>query len=163
MKKLDFFTISTDERLEYINSLLGKYEKDNLKNVSEEIKIDYNLLCREMSKDDLVYIKRDRKYYKILKDDTALTSPISNYNKELQFLRDNFDTLKGLLTYNLKPFTLDKRVYSSTEKTINKNIKVNQDIYDDFISICSQQFSYLKIQDIISQCLLNFINENKDL
>jgi len=153
----EFLEMDHDVRVKKINTMLQEYEEYSLKKVSEVVGINYSTFCKEMARGDYVYIKRDNKYYKFIKDTNASFSHITNYTLELNFIRDNLAKLETLMSYTNASFALDKRVYMS-DSLVNKNIKISENIYNEFIDICQTHYPYLKIQDIVSQCLLNFIN-----
>ncbi|WP_234124869.1 hypothetical protein [Clostridium hydrogenum] len=162
MNTKDFFELDTAKRVIIINKLLEKYTDNSLKNVSSELNISYSTFCKEMSKDDYVYIKRDNKYYKFIKDNSFTIQQEKNLSEQLLYIKNNFDKFKKLIeAIDNNYLVLDKRIYSQSDKILNKNIKINSLIYDEFTSVCSNKYPFLKLQDIISQCLLDFLNKNK--
>lgn len=162
MNANQFYEMDTSKRVTIINKMLEKYESDALARVAEELGIRYGAFCKEMLKDDYVYIKRENKYYKFIREIEHHNKLKNDYLEELDFIRNNLQDLKSLVDRKKDiSFVLDKKVYSSN-KVVNKTIKISEDIYEEFLSICEAKFNYLKIQDIISQCLLEFINKYKD-
>ncbi|GAY78711.1 hypothetical protein NBRC111894_4265 [Sporolactobacillus inulinus] len=51
---------------------------------------------------------------------------------------------------------MDKSVYDPDVKLVTKSIKVNNEIYSRFITLCENEFPHLKLKDLISQALLDF-------
>lgn len=160
MNTKEFLEMDYHIRAKKVNDMLQKYEGDSLKKVSEALCINYSTLCKEMAKGDYVYIKRDNKYYRFIRNSEEGSHTTTDYTIELNFIRNNLAKLETIITSTNTPFELDKRVYIS-DVLVNKNIKISEDIYNEFVVICQTCFPYLKIQDIISQCLLIFINNYK--
>jgi hypothetical protein len=82
-----------------------------------------------------------------------------DYKEELLFLKKHLDVLKKLTSnYEKSSFlALDKQIYAPNARFVNKNIKVNQQVYEQFTKLCDSKFRHLKIQDLIAQALLDFI------
>lgn len=149
------------KRVMEINRML---EQHSFKEVVEEIDIPTSTFSAEMARGDYVFIKRENRYFKFLRDGSVsdklpAQDMVEDYSEALNFLKDKLHELKRLLaTDSPYPIVLDKRIYS-TQKFSNKNIKVNDNIYKEFTAICEHDFPYLKIQDLFSQSLVDFINK----
>lgn len=164
MNKDRFFTMNVDKRAEEINKMLVN---SDLKGVAEALSLPYSSFTKEMQKGDYVFIARENQYFKFIRDKESLgtvkSTDISTagFQEELSFLRENFEILKRLVdTANESPtLVLDKEVYNSKSKYVNKNLKLNESIYERFSNMCENQFPHLKVQDLIAQSLLSFINE----
>ncbi|MEK4264170.1 hypothetical protein [Paenibacillus sp. FSL L8-0499] len=104
MNKEVFLTMSPDKRVEEINKMLQSLP---LKEVAVRTGIAYSTFLKEMTAGDYVYIQRDNRYYKFLRDeDASLKSKeesIGVYHEELLFLRENIDVLKQLVNCNANP------------------------------------------------------------
>jgi DNA-binding transcriptional regulator YhcF (GntR family) len=125
MNTKEFLETSPDKRVITINAMLNKYENDSLRKVAEELKINYSTFCKEMAKGDYVYIKRDNKYYKFIRDTNNSLSD-KNISNELEYLISNFNKLQKLIDSTENNYLiLDKKVYSQPEQIVNKNIKIN--------------------------------------
>ena len=83
----------------------------------------------------------------------------NDYREELLFLKTNLDILKKLTSSCEEGqfLVLDKQIYDPNARFVNKNIKVNQQVYEQFTKLCDSKFRHLKIQDLIAQALLDFI------
>lgn len=153
-----------DIRAEKINALL---ENSDLRGVSQMLDIPYSTFTKEMQKGDYVYIARENKYFKFIRNKNDYVSSKSyikgteDYTEELAFLKENLEMLKKLVANSEenKMLILDKAIYDTKAKFVNKNLKVNEAIYEKFSKLCESQFPHLKIQDIIAQSLLDFINK----
>lgn len=162
MDKEVFFSMEKNKRAEAVNKLLvGRNQSE----VAEIIGISPSSLSREMMKEDYTYIGRENKYFKFIrhhKDAIGLRSQNnSTESLEMTFLRENLEKLKQLLAdceENLV-LSLDKEIYSHDAVFVNKNIRINQAVYERFISHCSDRFPHLKIQDLVAQSLLEFVNK----
>lgn len=163
MNKEEFLTMDPETRVKKINKML---ETTPLNEIAKELDIPYSSFLSEMTKGDYVYIKRDKKYFKFIRDEnTQLGSRAetftADYSEELSFLKNHLGTLKRMVSSqeNVQPLILDKRIYDAKTKFVNKNIKVNVSIYQEFTALCENKFRHLKIQDLIAQALLDFINK----
>ncbi len=81
-------------------------------------------------------------------------------NDVMQYFEQHFDTLKSLVqqveessysnTMIIDRVILKNRVYKS------KGLKVQEDVYTRFVELYKQQYQQYKLQDIISQAILEF-------
>ncbi|MBA2879332.1 hypothetical protein HNR63_002404 [Anoxybacillus kamchatkensis] len=160
MNKDEFLSMNPDLRVKRINKML---ETMQLPDIAKLLDMPSSTFSAEMQKGDYVYIKREKKYFKFLRDENSSKDELntSDYNEELLFIKRNFDILKNIVSNqemsNL--LILDKKIYDSKAKYVNKNIKVNDSIYQEFTSTCERQFPHLKIQDLIAQAFVDFISK----
>ncbi|MBA1160326.1 hypothetical protein H0A35_04760 [Bacillus licheniformis] len=162
MNKDKFYTISSKERVKIVNELLKKDDAD-LQKVADIIGINYSTFTKLMQEDDYVFIKRDNQYFKFVRDENQIIEhPNDDHTiPELNFIRENFMNIKNLIDRhkNNDDFILDKRIFRSSSKIATKNFRMADDLYKQFVNTCEEQFPHLKIQDIIAQLLLNFIDQ----
>ncbi|HDR7656211.1 TPA: hypothetical protein QCX68_001623 [Bacillus wiedmannii] len=159
MNEKEFFEIHTEERVKIINAMLEEESSKPLESVAKRIGVKYSTFTKEMQKDNYVYIQRKNKYFKFYDEEELATSThsINEFERELNFLKVNFDSLKFLTqNKNKKLLILDEDVYKKTNKHITKTIKIKEDIYYMFNQMCEGQFSHYKIQDLFAQSLLEF-------
>jgi len=164
MNKDSFFTMDVDKRAEEINKMLVN---SDLKGVAESLGIAYSSFTKEMQKNDFVFIARENQYFKFIRDKELLGTAkpsdkaTTDFQEELTFIKENMETLKRLIsTLDKSPtLVLDKEIYNSKAKYVNKNLKLNEAIYGEFSKLCENQFPYLKIQDLIAHSLLEFITK----
>src|SRR5690606_37870869 len=79
----------------------------------------------------------------------------------LQFLGEHLEELKGLLHANKTQLILEPEIYDSSSTTITRTIQVNEDIYKTFSDLYSSRFSHIRLREIYSKCLLDFIKSYK--
>ncbi len=129
--------------------------------------IPYSTFTKEMQKGDYVYIARENKYFKFIRNKNDYVSSKSyikgteDYTEELAFLKENLEMLKKLVANSEenKMLILDKAIYDTKAKFVNKNLKSERSHLRKILKLCESQFPHLKIQDIIAQSLLDFINK----
>jgi hypothetical protein len=114
-----------------------------------------------MQEDDYVYIKRENQYYKFVRDESQITHNPSSEDDELTYIKLHFSTLKSLIERHKenRDFTLDKRIFRSSSKFSTNNFRILDDLYKQFVKTCEQEFPHLKIQDILAQLILNFVDQ----
>lgn len=161
MDKDSFFTMTPERRVQEVNRLLQKYE---LKEIAALIGIPYSTFTKEMRKGDYFYHQSDRKYYRFIRDEDEKSIKGKYGDSEvLSFIQENFDTLKSLIqNYQSSSFLLlDERVYRSNANFVNKSIKMNSEIYEEFSKFCEDNYPQYRLQDLIAQALIDFINKYK--
>lgn len=159
---IDSFTsLSAKQRVNIVNNLLKK-EGFRLQEVAKEIGMKYSSFTKLMQEDDYVYIKRDNQYYKFIRDEKMIINNSEKKNNEIAYIKENFSTLRELIERRKdnNDLLLDKRIYHSTSKHVTKNFRISDEIYKQFTEICNEQYPHLKIQDIVSQLLLDFIDRH---
>lgn len=157
MNKDEFLSMNPYIRSKKINKML---ETMQLPDIAKSLDMPSSTFSSEMQKGDYVYIKRDKKYFKFSRDEHNVQGDLktSDNNKELLFIKENYDILKNIISNQGKNTTLvlDKKIYDAKAKYVNKNIKVNDSIYQKFTFMCESQFRHLKIQDLIAQAFVDF-------
>lgn len=95
MDKDTFFTMKPSIRVKEVNHLLQKYD---LKKVAEIVGIPYSTFTKEMRIRDYFYHQSDKQYYPFVRsEEERLKSEQKDESDELSFIKEHFDTLKGLL------------------------------------------------------------------
>lgn len=162
MNKENFFAMEKSKRVDAVNKLLtGRNQSE----VAKMIGVSQSVFSKEMMRGDYIYIARENKYFKFVRDskDAAAfqNQNSNNLNPEIEFLSKNLEKLKQLLNDGEEGMTLSlyKEIYSPGAIFVNKNIRVNQAVYERFIIHCSDRFPHLKIQDLVAQSLLEFISK----
>lgn len=156
MNKENFLTLSSKQRVEYVNDLLKN--NHDLQQVADKIGINYSTFTKVMQEDDFVYIKRENQYYKFIRNPNAISAIDNTADDLTSFLDENIDILKQIIEkYKANDdFTIDKKIFAS--KLSTKTFRMSEDIYQEFVRTCEAEFKHLRIQDIIAQLLLNFSN-----
>lgn len=160
MDKDTFFTMAPEERVKKVNELLQKYE---LKEIADLIGIPYSTFTKEMRKGDYFYHQSDKKYYPFFRDENEKRKAGENRDsEELTFIRENLDALKSLLqNYKSSTLLLDERIYRNNAIFVNKSIKMNSEIYDEFSKFCEENYPQYQLQHLVAQALIDFMNKYK--
>lgn len=163
MNKDDFATLSSKQRVKIVNDLLKKGGND-LQKVAKTLGINYSTFTKLMQEDDYVYIKRIAMYCKFVQDESLLRESPSTEGAELDYIKENFQTLKELIEQRKdnNDFKLDKRIFHSNSKSPSRNFRIPDNLYEQFTQTCEQRFPHLQIQHIVAQCLLNFVDQYSD-
>lgn len=160
MNKESFFTMQHDKRAEEVNKLLQSL---SLEDVAKKVGVNYSTFTKEMQAGDYVFIKRDNCYYKFLRDSFSTHSrKISSVDsEELNFLKEHLNTLRDLVENrsDISTLILNPKIYSKNSQFSVKSIKMNEDIYAAFTQYCGEKFPHFRLQDLIAQSLLDFIEK----
>ncbi|PFR07571.1 hypothetical protein COK10_19870 [Bacillus anthracis] len=156
----DFLNLSIEERVEFVNNMLAKEEKDALRNVAKRLNINYSTFTKIMQEGDYIYVKRRNKYFKFIDEEQEEKNNTDEfeYLKEVNFIREHMNDIKRILNTMQSTLILNEEIYHKDAKVSVKSIKVNEEVYSKFARLCDDKFNHLKIKDIISQALLNFYN-----
>lgn len=159
MDKQKFLTLDCKQRVEVVNDLLKN--NHDLQQVADKIGINYSTFTKVMQEDDFVYIKRENQYYKFIRNPDAISAIGNNADDLTAFLAENIDTLKQIIEKHIAndDFTIDKKIFAS--KLSTKTFRMPEELYQQFVLTCEKEFPHLKIQDIIAQLLLDFIDKYK--
>lgn len=115
-----------------------------------------------MRKCDYFYHQADRKYYRFIRDEKNIKGKYGD-SEVLSFIQENFDTLKSLIQ-NCKSsafLLLDERVYRSNANFVNKSIKMNSEIYEEFSKFCEDNYPQYQLQHLVAQALIDFMSKYK--
>lgn len=92
MNKEQFYSTHPDERVDIINEML---KTRSYSEVAKEIGVPGSSFGKEMQRGDYVYIQRDNKFYKFIRDKTMVVSNNESATDNiLSFIKDNQDILK---------------------------------------------------------------------
>ncbi|WP_153976931.1 hypothetical protein [Paenibacillus xylanilyticus] len=160
MNKETFFTMQHDKRAEEVNKLLQSFTLDE---VAEKIGVSYSTFTKDMQAGDYVFIKRDNRYYKFLRDPFSMPPKKQTIvdSEELIFLKENLEKLRSLVKNknDNSILVLDQKIYSKNSQFLVKSIKMNEEIYGRFTQNCVEKFPHFRLQDLIAQSLLDFIEK----
>jgi len=105
----------------------------------------------------------EKKFFPFIRSEndrrSANTSKKSNTN-DITFVKENIDVLKRIVNAkgsNDTQLILDERIYGSKATYVNKNLRMNKEIYEDFANFCNKNFPGLTLQHLCSQALIDFI------
>ena len=116
-----------------------------------------------MKEGNFVFIKSLNQYCKYITTQNEIPKNSIQKEKEaLALLQDNMGFFKNLITSpQSSPLTLDPHIYAKDTTLASKSFKINDTIYSDFTRFCEENYSYLKLQDLLSQALLEFIENHQ--
>lgn len=155
MDKDTFITMPPPKRVEEVNKLLKKHD---LKEISKIFDLPSSSLSKIMREGDYLYHQADKQYYPFVRSEKErVTNQKVGDSEEMAFVKDNIDSLKKIVHQFEEQglLILDKRIYSKEAKYVNKSIRMNNDIYEEFTSFCQEFYPHLKNQDLIAQSLLD--------
>ncbi|WP_445489840.1 hypothetical protein [Niallia sp. 03133] len=157
MNKDQFITLSPTKKVEEVNNLLKSH---TLKEIASMLNFAYSTFTTDMRNNgEFQYNKKNKQYVKAV----TLEEISGKDSDSLSFITENRQIFKRLIemyqSNNL--LLLNERVYSKTATFENKSIKMNKDIYSDFSKFCDGNYPHLKLQDLIAQALLDFMEHYK--
>ncbi|MGN8842991.1 hypothetical protein ACTNDN_09235 [Niallia sp. HCP3S3_B10] len=157
-----FMSLSSLEKVELVNKML----KENdflLKVVSSKLGLPESTLSKVIRGNSCYQFNKTSKQYERI-------MPIEEYKKylqtganedkmeeSLQFVAEHLEELKRLLHSNETQLILEPEIYDSSSKTITRTIQVNEDIFKAFSDLYSSRFQHIRLREIYSKCLLDFI------
>lgn len=133
-------------------------KKQSLSEIGKSLGIPSGSFSKLMREGDYLYHQADKQYYPFVRSDEERVKNTHTGNiDELAFIRNNMKTLKKVIhqfeeSGNL---LLDKRIYSKEAEFVNKSIRMNSSVYDDFSRFCEENYPHLKTQDVIAQALID--------
>src|SRR5690625_1305662 len=164
MHTQDFLKLSPEERVDFANNLLQKESSNHLNNVAKKLGLSPSTFSKVMrDNNNYQYIQSKKKYYKLLSIEeykkVEKNSKSHSDDELFLFLDENLDELKELLKQSKEQLKIDPKIYSTNAKTITKSIQVNAEIYDQFNELIQKRFPHLRLRELFSQCLVDFINQ----
>ncbi|RTR26294.1 hypothetical protein EKG37_21730 [Robertmurraya yapensis] len=163
MDTQEFMSLSALEKVELVNKMLKEEEDCHLKNTASKLGLSESTFSKVMrDNSSYQYNKTSKQYDRIM--------PIEEYKKylqsgsdenkmeeTLQFVAEHLEELKGLLHANETQLVLEPEIYDSSSTSITRTIQVNEDIFKSFYDLYSSRFSHIRLREIYSKCLLDFI------
>lgn len=116
-----------------------------------------------MKEGNFVFIKSLNQYCKYITDSNKVPKPSTTRDDDiLAFLQENLEFFKNLITEAQDAtLNLDSRIYAKDAALTSRSFKINETIYKDFTHFCEEHYGYLKLQDLFSQALLEFIQNHQ--
>lgn len=161
MDKNTFITMPPAKRVKEVNKMLQKYD---LKEISKLIGIPSSTFSKVMREGDYLYHQADKQYYPFVRsEEERVKNSQSEDSDEISFIRNHVDILKKVIQQFEEQglLLLDKRIYSRDGKFVNKSIRMNSDIYEEFSGFCEEYYPHLKTQDLIAQSLIDAMKRYK--
>lgn len=157
-----FMNLSALEKVVLVNKML-KENDFQLKNVATKLGLPESSLSKVIRGNSCYQFNKTSKQYERI-------MPIEEYKKylqsgstenkmeeTLQFIAEHLEELKGLLHSNETQLILEPEIYDSNSTTITRTIQVNESVYQQFSDLYSSRFSHIRLREIYSKCLLDFI------
>ncbi|MGO5014125.1 hypothetical protein ACTQ5K_20075 [Niallia sp. Sow4_A1] len=162
MDTQEFMNLSALEKVELVNKML-KENDFHLKNVASKLGLPESTLSKTIRGNSCYqFNKTSKQYERIMPIEEYKKYLQSDYNEDkmeetLQFLGEHLEELKGLLHEHETHLILEPEIYDPSSKTITRTIQVNESIYQLFSDLYSSKFSHIRLREIYSKCLLDFI------
>ncbi|MFR0778038.1 MAG: hypothetical protein ACLSH8_00365 [Zhenhengia sp.] len=157
----NFLNLQPQQQVDCINKLLKEHSLDEAATL---LKISKSKLSAMMKEGNFVLIKSLNQYCRYISPEAQVSIPPCSSIKSdeaLTFIEDNLDSLKALISNTSNTLNLDSRIYAKDITMSSKSFKINDAIYADFTTFCKENYSYLKLQDLFSQALLEFIQNHQ--
>lgn len=162
MNTQQFMDLSALEKVEIVNRML-KEDKNDLKIVASKLGLSESNLSKIIrATSSFQYNKTSKQYERIMPIEEYKKYLQTSSNEEkteetLQFIADHLEEIKELLHVHSNQLILEPEIYDPKSKTVTKSVQINHEIYQQFSRIHASQFSHLKIRDLFSKSLYDFI------
>lgn len=135
--------------------------------MAEKLQLNYSSFCKEMRKGGYSFNQSRKQYEKTFsieeyKEVEKYINKSGDANDVVQFIKDHFDELKVLLEVHSSQLVLNPIVYDANIETVTKTVQINSKVYSEFSDLCSKKFGHLRLRDVLSQCIYEFCERNKD-
>lgn len=157
-----FMSLSALEKVELVNKML-KENDFHLKSVASKLGLPESTLSKVIRGNSCYQFNKTSKQYERImpiEEYKKYLQSGSNENKmeeTLQFVAEHLEELKGLLHTHETQLLLEPEIYGPSSKTITRTIQVNEDIYKEFSDLYSSRFQHIRLREIYSKCLLDFV------
>ncbi|MCM3317324.1 hypothetical protein M3603_11775 [Rummeliibacillus stabekisii] len=157
MNEIDFRGLVAEERVEYVNDCLKK--NMILKEVALKIGIAYSSMTTLLNKDGYHYSRQHKQYI-----------PVSFENKGgehkdndvITYIINNEAIIRRIIEFHkMASLIISPKVYDNSVNFVTKNFKINETILYDFQTLMSEKYPQYRLQDAISQAILDFIERYK--
>ena len=162
MDTQEFMSLSALEKVELVNKML-KENDFQLKIVASKLGLPESTLSKVIRGNSCYQFNKTSKQYERImpiEEYKKYLQSGSNENKmeeTLQFVTEHLEELKGLLLTHETQLILEPEIYDSKSATITRTITVNEDIFQAFSNLYYSRFSHIRLREIYSKCLLDFI------
>lgn len=159
MDKEKFLSLPIQERVKYVNNMLHEY---SLSEIAEKLGISSSTFSKIMREGDYLYHQGEKTFFPFVRSETDRKSGVGLQKSNIEimdFVKEHIVILKQIVDEysETKQLILDERIYGSKANYVNKNMRMNKDIYDEFVKFCKRDFPGLTIQHLCSQALIEFI------
>ena len=162
MDTQEFMSLSALVKVELVNKML-KENDFHLKSVASKLGLPESTLSKVIRGNSCYQFNKTSKQYERImpiEEYKKYLQSGSNENKmeeTLQFVAEHLEELKGLLHTHETQLILEPEIYDSSSTTITRTIQVNESVYQQFSDLYSSRFSHIRLREIYSKCLLDFV------
>lgn len=164
MDTQEFMNLSSLKKVELVNKMLKKEDDFHLKNVASKLGLPESTLSKIIRQNSSYQFNKTSKQYDRIMPIEEYKRYLQSGSKEdisqesLQFISEHLEELKEILhKHEENQLILEPEIYDSGSKTITKTIQVNESVYQQFSDLYSSRFSHIRLREIYSKCLLDFI------
>lgn len=157
MNEVEFRSLVADERVKYVNDCLMKNMK--LKEVAINLGIAYSSMTSLLNKDGYHYSRQQKQYVAL----ESIDNKEEHHDYDvLSYIEENEATLRKIIEfYKTASLIISPKVYDNGAKFVTKNFKINTVILNEFQTLMSEKYPQYRLQDAISQAILDFIEKYK--
>lgn len=158
MNEMEFRSLVKDERVKYVNDCLKTNNK--LKEIALNIGIPYSSMTSLLNKEGYHYSRQQKQYIPVeCYEDNEGECKDSDV---LSYIIENEAIIRRIIEFHKSAsLIISPNVYEKEAKFITKNFKINETILNEFQSLMSEKYPQYRLQDAISQAILDFIYRYK--
>lgn len=159
MNKHELLSMSEEERVKAINEMLLEKDVTKVEDVAIKIGISPSTLGKLMTQEGQYSYSRSFKQY--VPREGKNSNVTQDKNEVVKYLQENYQLIKRLLDRESKTDTdnvlvLSPKVVQSSSEYVVRNTKVGKSVNEQFTKLCEEKFSYLKMQDLLAQAMVEF-------
>lgn len=159
MNKQELLSMKIEERVKAINEMLLEEGVTKVEDVANKIGVSSSFLGKLLTQDGLYcYSRAYKQYVPRERKDSKVTF---EKNEVIKYLQENYHAIKRLIDRELKTesdnvLVLSSKVVQFSSEYVVRNTKVTKTVNDEFTKLCEEKFSFLKLQDLLAQAMLEF-------
>lgn len=157
MKGFEYRKLSVEDQVNWLNEELQKQE---LKKIAAELGMSTSTLTNGIRAAGYKFDRAAKQYV------IATLNSINEDKQLMAYLHEHFAELQMLVEMQRfevnQDVKLDKRIGSMNAKYVAKSIKVQDNIYEEFEELYKTKFHQWKMQDVMTQMMLEFVEKYKN-
>ncbi|KOP78156.1 hypothetical protein AMS59_13750 [Lysinibacillus sp. FJAT-14745] len=157
MKGFEYRKLSVEDQVNWLNEELQKQE---LKKIAAELGMSTSTLTNGIRAAGYKFDRAAKQYV------IATLNSINEDKQLMAYLHEHFAELQMLIEMQRfevnQDVKLDKRIGSMNAKYVAKSIKVQDNIYEEFEELYKTKFHQWKMQDVMTQMMLEFVEKYKN-
>lgn len=157
MKGFEYRKLSVEDQVNWLNEELQKQE---LKKIAAELGMSTSTLTNGIRAAGYKFDRAAKQYV------IATLNSINGDKQLMAYLHEHFAELQMLVEMQRfevnQDVKLDKRIGSMNAKYVAKSIKVQDNIYEEFEELYKTKFHQWKMQDVMTQMMLEFVEKYKN-